>query len=65
MFDDALVRSNHYSTNPQERVDWALVALHHDGSIAAAIGLGGFLRGADIARVNSTPSGCQSNWWTL
>lgn len=42
----------HYSTDPKERVDWALVELHHDGSIAVAIGLGGFLRGADIARVD-------------
>lgn len=47
-----VIRSNHYSTDYQERVDWALVELHHDGSVALAIGLAGFTRGADIARVD-------------
>lgn len=47
-----VIRSNHYSTDPQERVDWALVELHHDGSIALAIGLAGFMRGADITRTD-------------
>lgn len=38
-----IIRSNHHSTNPHETVDWAVVELHHDGSVAFAIGLGGFM----------------------
>lgn len=38
-----VIRSNHYSTDPHELVDWAVVELHHDGSVALATGLGGFL----------------------
>lgn len=44
-----VVRSNHYSNDPHERVDWALIELHHDGAIALAIGLQGFLRGTETA----------------
>ncbi|MGQ0842117.1 AlbA family DNA-binding domain-containing protein [Actinokineospora sp.] len=43
-----VIRSNHYSTDAHERVDWALVELHHDGSVALAIALGAFIRGAQI-----------------
>jgi hypothetical protein len=48
-----VIRSNHYSTDPHELVDWAVVELHHDGSVALAVGLGGFLpeAGADVCRV--------------
>ncbi|MFK0244594.1 helix-turn-helix domain-containing protein [Amycolatopsis azurea] len=45
-----VIRSNHFSSNPQELIDWGLVELHHDGSIAVAIGLAGFTHGAEIAR---------------
>ncbi|MBN6040051.1 ATP-binding protein [Amycolatopsis sp. 195334CR] len=43
-----VIRSNHHSTDPHERVDWALVELHHDGSIAMVIGLAWYLRGAQL-----------------
>ncbi|MEV7037603.1 ATP-binding protein [Amycolatopsis sp. NPDC051061] len=33
-----VIRSNHYSTDPHELVDCALVELHHDGSVALAMG---------------------------
>jgi hypothetical protein len=36
-------RSNHYSTNPHEFVDWGVVELHHDGSVALAVRLDEFL----------------------
>jgi hypothetical protein len=48
-----VIRSNHYSTDPHERVDWALIELHHDGSIALAIGLAGFMRGVDTPRMDT------------
>lgn len=44
-----VIRSNHYSTDPHELVDWAWVELHHDGSVALAIGLAEFLRGVEVA----------------
>jgi hypothetical protein len=34
-----VMRSNHYSDDPHELVDWAWVELHHDGSVALAIGM--------------------------
>ena len=43
-----VIRSNHYSTDPRERVDWALVELHHDGSVALAISMAVFMRDAQI-----------------
>lgn len=43
-----VIRSNHYSTDPRERVDWALVELHHDGSVALAISMAVFMRDAEI-----------------
>lgn len=44
-----VVRSNHYSTDPHGLVDCALVELHHDGSVALAMGLFAFLRGAKFS----------------
>lgn len=44
-----VIRSNHYSTNPHELVDWAVVELHHDGSVALAVGLSGFLSEDGVA----------------
>lgn len=44
-----VVRSNHYSTDPHELVDCALMELHHDGSVALAMGLFAFLRGARVS----------------
>ncbi|MCP2099928.1 MULTISPECIES: helix-turn-helix domain-containing protein [Actinosynnema] len=38
-----VIRSDHYATDPAQLVDWALVELHHDGSIALAVGLAGFV----------------------
>jgi Putative DNA-binding domain len=35
-----VIRSNRYSTDPHEQVDWAVVELHHDGCVALAVGLG-------------------------
>ncbi|WP_406635807.1 helix-turn-helix domain-containing protein [Amycolatopsis sp. WGS_07] len=32
-----VIRSNYHSTDPHERIDWAVVELHHDGSVALAI----------------------------
>ncbi|MDQ3577008.1 MAG: ATP-binding protein [Actinomycetota bacterium] len=44
-----VIRSNHYSTDPHELVDCALVELHHDGSVALAMGLFPFLRGVRVS----------------
>lgn len=44
-----VIRSNHYSTDPQELVDWAWVELHHDASVALAVGLAEFMRGVEVA----------------
>ncbi|RAS59217.1 putative DNA-binding protein [Lentzea atacamensis] len=52
-----VIRSNHYSTDAQERVNWALVELHHDGSIALAISLGAFTQGVEI--VGTSPTAMQ------
>ncbi|GGN28972.1 hypothetical protein GCM10011609_85630 [Lentzea pudingi] len=43
-----VIRSNHYSEDPHELVDWALVELHHDGSVALAIGLVRALTGVEL-----------------
>jgi hypothetical protein len=34
-----VIRSNHYSQDPHEQVDWAVVELYHDGCVALAVGL--------------------------
>lgn len=44
-----VIRSNHYSENPHELVDWAWVELHHDGSVALAIGIDRALHGVDLS----------------
>ncbi|MGW4214998.1 AlbA family DNA-binding domain-containing protein [Lentzea sp. NPDC004789] len=54
-----VIRSNHYSTDAQERVNWALVELHHDGSVALAVALGAFMRGAEV--VGTSPTAIQVN----
>ncbi|XVS64680.1 AlbA family DNA-binding domain-containing protein [Actinosynnema sp. CA-299493] len=41
-------RSNRLAVDPHGRVDWAMVELHHDGSIAIAVNLTAFLQGAHI-----------------
>jgi hypothetical protein len=42
-----VIRSNHYSNDPHEQVDWAVVELHHDGCVALAVGLGDVVRDHD------------------
>lgn len=39
-----VIRSNHYSKDPHEQVDWAVVELHHDGCAALAVGLAHWVR---------------------
>ncbi|PFG50213.1 putative DNA-binding protein [Amycolatopsis sulphurea] len=43
-----VIRSNHYPADPHELVDWALVELHHDGSVALAIGMVRALTGVEL-----------------
>lgn len=42
-----VIRSNPFSTDPHEQVDWAVVELHHDGCVALAVGLGDLVRDQD------------------
>lgn len=45
-----VMRSNPYSTDPLEQSDWGLIELHHDGSMALAVGFESWVRG-DIAGI--------------
>jgi hypothetical protein len=49
-----VIRSNHYSTDAEERVDSALVEFHHDGSVALAVAPAVFMGRAEIARKSQT-----------
>lgn len=44
-----VIRSNYSSHELQEQADWAVVELHHDGSVALALGLGNMVLDRDPA----------------
>lgn len=50
-----VIRSNHSSVDPRELVDGAIVELHHDGSVAVAMGMSTFLRGRVSGVVDARP----------
>lgn len=50
-----VMRSNPYSTDPVDQADWGHVELHHDGSIALAIGFSTWLPGEDDGGVYRVP----------
>ncbi|CAM3748656.1 helix-turn-helix domain-containing protein [Kibdelosporangium persicum] len=47
-----VIRPNHYSTDPTDQPAWALVELHHDGSVAVAMRLTGVIRRDEIASMD-------------
>lgn len=49
-----VLRSNHHSTDPHERADWAVVELHHDGCVALAVGPGVMVRDRGATDVDQT-----------
>ncbi|QUQ64617.1 AlbA family DNA-binding domain-containing protein [Kutzneria sp. CA-103260] len=54
-----VIRSNPYSTDPLDRADWGHVELHHDGSMALAVGFNNWVRGGlageDAGEVDRVP----------
>lgn len=45
-----VIRSNPYSTDPTDKADWGHVELHHDGSLALAVGFRHWARGKDAGK---------------